>query len=114
MPWPLAVALSVLAVVWIYAAILSTWTLTRDETLTLAGKLVRMLLAWLLPLAGSVYVLRSAADVSPSSLPPRPFLIPLRPLMYVGPRPRSDLASQQADDRLVGVSTRDPNGPSND
>ena len=80
---PIIVAL--IAAYYAYAAVLASVCLLRDETLFRLGRSVRLVGVWLFPFIGALFVLRAAAEVSPQSLPARPWLIPLVPLLRVSP-----------------------------
>jgi hypothetical protein len=83
----LQVALIVIAVLAgllaIYAAAMASWSLSRDTTLTFGGRNARYLIVWLVPFVGAGWVLRSAADLAPDSLPPLRLLRPLVPLFHI-------------------------------
>ena len=68
-----------LLALWLYASVVATLCLLRDESLSRRAKLARVAGSWLLPFIGSILTLRSAAEVSPDSLPARGWLIPLWP-----------------------------------
>jgi hypothetical protein len=67
----------------IYAAALASWSLARDSTLTRVGRACRYVAVWGLPFIGAGWVLRSAADLAPESLPPHGLLRLLVPLFYI-------------------------------
>jgi len=67
----------------IYAAALASWSIAHDPTLPVAGRIARYAAVWLLPFFGAAWVLRSAADLAPDSLPPLRALRPLIPLFYI-------------------------------
>ena len=69
-----------------YADVLATISLIRDDTLTISGKLLRLVCVWLLPLVGALFVLRAAHELCPASLPTHKWLLPLRPILYVSRR----------------------------
>jgi hypothetical protein len=98
-------ALALVAIYAFYAALLASWSVARDSTLTTAPKFGRLLLVWLVPLVGAMSTLRAAAELSPESLPPRPTLVPLLPLLYV----RAVRANSLADhDDLKALGTSGP------
>ena len=82
----LVVVMTVLAVAVTYASAVATGCIFRDDTISFTGKSLRVLGVWLFPLVGAMLVLRSAAELSPASLPDRQWLSPLRLLIYVKPR----------------------------
>jgi hypothetical protein len=88
-----------------YAALLTTWSIVRDDTLTLIGKAARVVIAWCLPLVGPLFLLRAAAEIAPRSLPPRAFLVPLLPLVYIRTRQPND--PYYAEHDTLGVSGGD-------
>ena len=82
-----------------YLSIVATFALARDDTLSSAGRVARIVLAWFLPLVAPLIMLRSIAEVSAGSLPP---LAPIKPtvwLLNVRARRVNDLA---ADDDSPG------------
>jgi hypothetical protein len=79
-----------------YASVLATVALVQDATLTALQKATRTAAVWVLPLVGSTLALRSVYDVSPTSLPGRAWLLPLKPLLYV-PRHRRDYSDDGSD-----------------
>jgi hypothetical protein len=78
-------ALALMSVVYLYGAALASFCLLRDETLLTGPKLFRLLGVWMIPIIGAMLALRSAAEVSPQSLPGRWWLAPLVPLFRVRP-----------------------------
>jgi hypothetical protein len=79
------IVVALIAAYYAYAAVLASVCLLHDETLLLLGRLVRLVGVWLFPFIGALFVLRSTAEVSPQSLPARPWSIPLVPLLRVNP-----------------------------
>jgi len=67
----------------IYAAALASWSIAHDTTLAFPGRMARYFIVWLVPFLGAGWVLRSAADLAPDSLPPLRALRPLVPLFYI-------------------------------
>jgi len=67
-----------LAVIAFYLALLATWSLAHDETVSGAIRVARVVLVWFLPLIGPMFTLRSAAEVAPESLPATMFTWPVR------------------------------------
>lgn len=67
----------------IYAAALASWSIAHDTTLTFQGRMTRYFIVWIVPFLGAGWVLRSAADLAPDSLPPLRALRPLVPLFYI-------------------------------
>jgi len=90
----IVLALSLVAALTAYLAILATWAATHDPTLPVAGRAIRIVAAWLLPIAGAVSILRAAAELAPESLPPQTLLRPLRWLLHVSPRRPNTLADE--------------------
>jgi hypothetical protein len=86
-----AVAISVgVSVIAAYLALLATWSLSHDETLTRSGRVARVVLAWLVPIIGPMFLLRSAAELAPESLPAPAFTWPVRWLWASGRPVRGD------------------------
>jgi hypothetical protein len=88
------VALSIVAVLAVYLAILATWTVAHDLTLPVAGRALRIVAAWLIPIGGAVSILRASAELAPESLPPLALLQPLRWLLHVSPSRPNSLADE--------------------
>ena len=86
----LVCAVAVFAVIHAYAAVLAVGCLLRDTTLEAAAKAARIFAVVIVPVVESLFVLRSAADVSPEALPARRWLRPLMPLLRVKPHRSSD------------------------
>ena len=70
-----------------YLAVLATWSIAHDPTLLRAGRIARLAIVWLAPIAAPVVVLRAAAEFAPESLPGPSLLWPVRWLLKVRPRP---------------------------
>ncbi len=66
------------AVIATYLALLATWSIAHDDTLSRPGKVGRVVLAWLLPIIGPVIQLMSAAELAPESLPTSMVTWPVR------------------------------------
>ena len=79
------IAGSLIIAYYLYAAVLATYCLLRDDTLSPLGRSTRLIGVWLFPFIGAMFTLRSTAEVSTQSLPARPWLIPLVPLVRVSP-----------------------------
>ena len=79
------IAAALIIAYYLYAAVLATYCLVRDDTLSSLGRCVRIVGVWLFPFIGALFTLRSTAEVSPRSLPARRWLIPLVPLVHVSP-----------------------------
>ena len=90
----LLVVVVLVSIVAVYAAALATVSLIRDDTLTIPGKLLRLLGVWLIPLLGALFVLRAAYDLCPGSLPARKWLMPLKPILYVSARRSTGLEAE--------------------
>lgn len=101
----LAGLLLVLVVIAVYLAMLATWALLRDPTISTAGRVARILMAWLLPIGGPVSILRSIAELSPESMPPRALTAPFSWLWFVSPRAPNALADE--DDHPGGPGSRE-------
>jgi hypothetical protein len=82
-----AVIIAVVAVLAFYLAMLATWSLAHDPTLTRTGRITRVMLAWLVPIAAPVAILRAAAELVPQALPRSALLWPVRWLLHDRPRP---------------------------
>ena len=82
-----AVIIVLVAALAFYLAMLATWSLARDTTLTRTGRITRILLAWLVPIAAPVAILRGAAELVPQTLPSPALLWPVRWLLSDRPRP---------------------------
>ena len=80
----------VVGVIAVYLALLATWSLSRDETLTRSGRVARVVLAWLVPVIGPMFLLKSAAELAPESLPASAFIWPVRWLWASGRPVRGD------------------------
>lgn len=76
-----------------YLAVMTTFALVRDDTLSSVGRLARIVLAWLVPFVAPLFMLRSIAEVSPKALPPASLLRPARWLLKVRARKGNDLAA---------------------
>jgi hypothetical protein len=68
-----------------YLATLATWSLAHDDTLAGPNRLARVVLAWLLPLVGPMFILRAAAELAPRSLPAAIFTWPVKWLWATTP-----------------------------
>ena len=79
------IVVALIAAYYLYAAVVASACLFRDYTLTFIGRLVRLIGVWFIPFIGALFVLRSAAEFSPQTLPARRWLIPLVPLAWVNP-----------------------------
>ena len=97
--------LLVLAVIAVCLAMLATWALLRDPTINTAGRIARIVMAWLLPIGGPLSLLRSISELSAESLPPRGLLRPFAWLLFVTPRVPNALAAE--DDYPSGSTQRD-------
>ena len=86
----------------IYAAALASWSIAHDTTLTFPGRVARYFAVWLLPFVGAGWVLRSAADLAPDSLPPPRVLRPLVPLFYIS-RVQYDALADRHDLATYGI-----------
>ena len=73
----------------VYLGLLATWSVVHDPTLPRTGRIVRLVLAWLAPIAGPVVILRAASEFAPGSLPSSSLMWPARWLLKVRPRPQS-------------------------
>jgi hypothetical protein len=98
-------ALILLGVLAFYLSALATWAVVRDPTIDRAGRIARIVVAWLFPIAPAVAILRSAAELAPDSLPPGGFLWPVVWLLRISPRAPNNLADE-TDDSLSGGSGR--------
>jgi hypothetical protein len=92
-------ALLVVAFLAVYLGLLATWTVAHDQAIPVAGRVARILAAWLLPIGAAVAILRASAELAPECLPSRRFLWPVRWLMHVAPSRPNTLA----DEAGVGV-----------
>ena len=79
------VVVALITAYYLYAAVMASVCLFRDDTLTVAGRLLRLIGVCCIPFIGALFVLRSAAEFSPRTLPARLWLIPLVPLARVSP-----------------------------
>jgi len=82
-----AVIIVLVAALSFYLAMLATWSLAHDPTLTRTGRITRLLLVWLVPIAAPVAILRAAAELVPQSLPTPALLWPVRWLLKDRPHP---------------------------
>ena len=82
-----AVIIVVVAALAFYLAVLATWSLAHDPTLERTGRITRLLLVWLVPIAAPVAILRAAAELVPHTLPRPALLWPVRWLLKDRPRP---------------------------
>jgi hypothetical protein len=98
-------ALIAVAALACYLAILATWAIVHDPTISLIGRIVRILGAWLLPVAAAVSILRSAAELAPESLPSRRLLLPVGWLLRISPRRPNNLADE-TDNSMIGSPGR--------
>jgi hypothetical protein len=57
-----------------YRALLATYAVWRDFTLTGVQKVLRTVYVWLIPVVGPMLYLRSAAELAPNAVPSRPWL----------------------------------------
>jgi len=85
---PVAVIAIVVVLLALYFAVLATLSVTHDQTLTRAGRITRLMLVWLAPIAAPVAILRSAAELAPQSLPWLALLWPARWFLKDRPHPR--------------------------
>lgn len=99
--------LLVLVVIAVYLAMLATWALLRDPTINTAGRVARILVAWVLPLGGPASALRSVAELSPESMPPRVLLAPFSWLLFVPPRKPNMLAADDEATDATGYRNHD-------
>ena len=90
----IVLALMVIALLAAYLALLATWTVVRDQALPVAGRVIRILAAWVLPIGAAIAILRTSAELAPECLPPRRFLWPVHWLMHVAPRRPNTLADE--------------------
>jgi tellurite resistance protein TehA-like permease len=98
----IAVGVSVIAA---YLALLATWSLSHDETLTRSGRVARVVPAWLVPIIGPMFLLRSAAELAPESLPAPAFTWPVRWLWAAGRPVRGDSGPGDAAGLDYGVAS---------
>lgn len=70
-----------LAVVAVYLAALATWAILRDPTIDSAGRVARIIAAWILPIGAPVMTLRSIGEFCPDALPPQRWWRPFRFLL---------------------------------
>ncbi len=70
-----------------YTSLLATVALIQDATLTSLQKAFRVAAVWMLPMLGSTLALRAVYEVFPDGLPSRGWLLPIKPLLYIRPRP---------------------------
>ncbi len=101
----LVLALVVVAALAVYLAILATWTLVHDPTITAVGRVARVMGAWLLPVGVAVSILRSASEFAPESLPSRQLLLPVRWLLRTSTQRPNPLADDH--DNFVGSGRHD-------
>ena len=80
------IAVTVVAVA-LYLAVLATWSVAHDSTLGRTGRIARLVILWLGPIAAPIVILRAAAEFAPESLPAPALLWPVRWLLTVRPRP---------------------------
>lgn len=80
-----------------YCAILATYVLWRDLTLTGPQKILRTVYVWLIPVVGPMLYLRSAAELAPEAVPSRHWLLPVRWLFYIKPSTASCSPEDAAD-----------------
>jgi hypothetical protein len=84
---PVAVIAIVAVALAFYLALLATWSIAHDPTLSRSGRITRLVIVWLAPIAAPVLILRAAAEFAPESLPVSFLLRPVRWLLRVRPRP---------------------------
>lgn len=80
-----------------YCALLATYVLWRDLTLTGLQKVLRTVYVWLIPVVGPMLYLRSAAELAPEAVPSRHWLSPVRWLFYIKPSTASCSPEDAAD-----------------
>jgi hypothetical protein len=75
-----------------YLAVLATWTVVHDSSTPVAGRIIKGVGAWLLPVGVAVMILRSAEELAPETLPAKHLLVPIRWLMRTSPQRPNNLA----------------------
>ena len=66
-----------------YCALVATYVVWRDFTLTGVQKVQRTVYVWLVPMVGPMPYLRSTAELAPNAVPSRRWLWPVRWVFYV-------------------------------
>lgn len=89
-----------------YCALLATYAVWRDFTLTGVQKSLRTVYVWLVPVVGPMLYLRSTAELAPNAVPSRRWLWPVRWLFYVKPSTISCTPEDAADVTLEQVTRR--------
>jgi hypothetical protein len=88
-----------------YLAVLATWTVVHDSATPVAGRIIKVLGAWLLPIGVAAMILRSAEELAPETLPAKHFLVPVRWLMHTSPQRPNNLADDN--NEFVGSGRHD-------
>ncbi len=89
-----------------YLAILATWTVVHDSTIPIAGRIIKVVGAWLLPIGMAVMILRSAEELAPETLPAKHHLLmPVRWLLRTSPQRPNNLADDN--NEFVGSGRHD-------
>lgn len=89
-----------------YCALLATYAIWRDFTLTGVQKVLRTVYVWIVPVVGPMLYLRSAAELAPHAVPSRRWLWPVRWLFYVKPSAISCTPEDAADVTLEQFTRR--------
>ena len=89
-----------------YCALLATYAVWRDFTLTGAQKVLRTVYVWLVPVVGPMLYLRSTAELATDAVPSRRWLWPVRWLFYVKPSTISCTPEDAADVTLEQFNQR--------